>query len=318
MNGTQKASAIEIIIPMSLLFAPQQIGTSDLAASSSLSVFLRRYPDRAYVTIVTRNGQSIPALDAQISRLLHSASHLYNAEHLPHADSIRKMLIRVVSVLVAIVPRDDTNTSEFRIVVILDDAALYIHADRMLSIPTASNQPFPIAVEVRGSPRPRPKVKNTHWVIQRHPLEKTRGPEFAETVLHNEGALYEGLISNFFVVTNNHTVITAPDSVVYPGTMRAFVIQACQRLDVPVILATPDSRNWATFRAAFITNAARMLVPVSSIVFQGHTNEFFRDIPQPLILKPDSPAMRLVDRLRKCVNELIELSLVETGSGLLA
>lgn len=314
MYTPRKASAREIIIPFSILPAPQQFLKSALATSTSLSAFLRRFTDRAYVTILTRNDRSsIPALDAQIARLLHSGSLLYSVACLPNASPIRNVLIRAVCILAKAVPCDSINESELRLVVILDDVALYIHADRVRSMPTIRNQIPTIRVEVRGSARIQPIVKNTRWVTQREPLEKTRDPDFTETILHDRGALLEGLISNFFVVTDTQTVITAPDNVIYPGTMRSFVIQACQRLGTPVVLASPEAKNWATFRAAFITNAAKILTPVASITFKDHYNDFFKDIPKPLIFDSDSPAARLVNRLRECVKGLIELSLTETG-----
>lgn len=314
MDTSEKASAREIVVPFSLLPVPQQFLISALASSSSLSAFLRRFPDRAYITILTRNGRSsIPALDTQITRLLHSGSLLYGVACLPNANAIRNVLISAACILAKAIPCDSINEPELRMVIILDDVALYIHADRVQSMPTTQTQIPSIRVEVRGSARTQPIVKNTRWVTQREPLEKTRGPDFTETILHDQGALLEGLISNFFVVTDTYTVITAPDNVIYPGTMRSFVIQACQRLDIPVVLASPEAKNWTTFRAAFITNAAQMLTPISSITFQNYTDDVFKDVPKTLILDTDSPAARLVDGLRECVKGLTEFSLTETG-----
>lgn len=311
MKPDRTACAYELIIPFPLPLPPEQTAASTATQSSSLPVFLQQLPDRAYVTILTTHERSgIPGLDAQAARLLHSGEVLFGRSVLPSHESLRAALHHCVSILCATVPHDRPECPEVRLVAVLDDTAIRVHAHSARPIqPPLVHSPS-VAVQLRGSPRSQPAVKNTRWVTDRRPLERGRDAGFAETVLSRRGCLYEGLISNFFVVSEDGTVVTAPDAVVYPGTMRSFVIQACQKLDVPVVFSPPDCRNWSTFRAAFVTNAAQMLVPVSSIALQERPDESFPDdFPNPLVLGKDASSTLLVSRLRECVHGIIELSL---------
>lgn len=87
----------------------------------------------------------------------------------------------------------------------------------------------PIRVRVAGSPRSNAVAKDSQWVRDRQELDKLKKLEgLNEIVLRDEetGHLLEGLSSNFFVIDENDTVVTA-DQGVLPGTVRELVLKVC-------------------------------------------------------------------------------------------
>lgn len=302
-----KLSERELSIPIRSPRA-ERIDLSSVVPSSTLPIFLRRFPDRPYITILTRRHRNaVPALDLQVERLLLSTRLILRSVTPPTNAALRSVLLRAIPVLAERVPQDDNNPSEMRMVVVLDQKNLSIHAAPVLQPDSVFRYPASVTVEVRGLPRHQPMAKNTRWVTDRFPLETSRQPSHTETILHLDGALYEGLTTNFYVVIDACTIMTAPENTVYPGTMRTVVLQACDHLGIKVILIPPKISNWSSFQSAFITNAARMLVPVTSIFFTNDTADF-TDVPNPLILHEDPIAMCLINRLRECVDKLLDNS----------
>ncbi|GLE06586.1 hypothetical protein PINS_up015980 [Pythium insidiosum] len=120
-----------------------------------------------------------------------------------------------------------------------------------------------VSVLVHGAPRLRPQCKHSQWIADRQPLEQHMRHvqqalvpqlKLSECVLHDDiGRLFEGLITNFFVVLDG-AIHTAPSDGVLPGSTRAQVLAACEALQIPVVLNAPRLDELQRWSAAFLTS----------------------------------------------------------------
>jgi branched-subunit amino acid aminotransferase/4-amino-4-deoxychorismate lyase len=77
----------------------------------------------------------------------------------------------------------------------------------------------------RGLPRVNAKAKDSEWVRQRQALEQQQPRDVNEVILMGpDGALTEGLTSNFFVLSAAGEVVTANEGALN-GTVREVVLQ---------------------------------------------------------------------------------------------
>ena len=84
-----------------------------------------------------------------------------------------------------------------------------------------------------------------------------------------EGRLYEGLSSNFYVVTadpeHGDTVVTAPEGAVLRGTIQATVLRLCMQAGLRTAFDFPRLAEAATWRGAFLTSTSRLVLPVARL-----------------------------------------------------
>ncbi|KAJ0396345.1 hypothetical protein P43SY_008646 [Pythium insidiosum] len=160
-------------------------------------------------------------------------------------------------------PLDVTDTRHRMLTVLWvgDDQTVSIHV-HLCVMPQVSLEDA-VTVLVHGAPRDRPQCKHSKWITDREPLEQhmrhveqshATQLKLLECILHDDSnRLYEGLISNFFVVQDG-AIYTAPQDTVLPGSTRAQVLAACDALDIPVVLAAPRLADVPRWRAAFLTS----------------------------------------------------------------
>lgn len=138
-----------------------------------------------------------------------------------------------------------------------------------------------------GQLRQRPWTKHSAWVAQRRHLERLRTRLDVDELLltanntHAEDAgfhILEGLISNFFVVTEQGGIATAPagdprePEGVLPGWTRNAILEECrghqlqvdERAPLSTSVATPD--GGLRWREAFLSSAVSLVVPVSQLL----------------------------------------------------
>lgn len=179
-----------------------------------------------------------------------------------------------------------------------------------------------IIADVHGQRRHQPLVKNSSWVSQRAHLEQSRPrANIAETILVDSSdgfALYEGLVTNLFVVieakdsnstsleASSSTLLTAPADTVLPGTVRHCVLEACQHLNLTVIDEPPRLADWQNFQGAFVTNALRVLQPLTSLILREPPED--GSIPKEINLPWPQIVVDLVHRVDAYVHA--ELTLV--------
>ena len=133
--------------------------------------------------------------------------------------------------------------------------------------------PGPVRVEIRGEPRANAAAKDSEWVTARKQLAKP--DDVNELVLEADGALYEGLSSNFFALMDG-TLYTAGDNVLL-GSVRESVLRQCEELNVPVVLEPPRLCDAPRWEAAFVSSTSRMLLPVDELLFVSESGADRRD-----------------------------------------
>jgi branched-subunit amino acid aminotransferase/4-amino-4-deoxychorismate lyase len=139
----------------------------------------------------------------------------------------------------------------------------------------------PCDVCLFGNPRTNPTIKNTSWMEERQYIEHKRPPGTTEMLLHRDGYIYEGLVTNFFAVMDGY-VMTAPFCDVLPGTVAEAVISLCAKQGIKIIFDFPKlSLDW---KGAFLTNANRWIHPIKSIrdqdgmLWEFHDFEFILEL----------------------------------------
>ncbi|GAB5360084.1 hypothetical protein AAMO2058_000597000 [Amorphochlora amoebiformis] len=142
------------------------------------------------------------------------------------------------------------------------DFDTWVHVRYM---PTAK---LAVTAQVVGKPRNMPLVKNSAWILQRIPIEKSKEAGVDEAILSDGDNLYEGLTSNFFVVRKG-VVETAPYGVL-EGVMRETVIQACKAENIPLKFRFPRISEADTWTECFVTNTVKVVAEISMILLPRH------------------------------------------------
>ena len=131
-----------------------------------------------------------------------------------------------------------------------------------------------VVVQVFGEPRKRPRVKDSKWIEERKVIEGKRDEDCGEVVLvDGEGRIYEGLISNVFVVNGDGVVYTAPEGVL-EGSVREFVMEKGKDVGIQVRREYPRIQEMEEWKEVFITNAVRGIRSVKELRWNGKVREF--------------------------------------------
>jgi len=143
-----------------------------------------------------------------------------------------------------------------------DKVTLFTHVVELPSFPRSVN------VEVRRAERHNPNIKDTDWVKQRKALELQKAKDVNEVVMLTEdGFITEGTQTNFFVLDNGGTIITASDDQILPGTIRNIVLDICKDKNIPLSLNTPNVKDISNWNAVFLTSSSRLILPIQSLRF---------------------------------------------------
>jgi branched-subunit amino acid aminotransferase/4-amino-4-deoxychorismate lyase len=117
--------------------------------------------------------------------------------------------------------------------------------------------------------RTAPDIKSTSWIQERKSLEAMKDTEYNEVLLVDNGLVYEGLSSNFAVITDKGTLQTAPNTLVLAGTVMAMIKEVAAELGIGIEEDCPDIKGVGSWRAAFITSTSRLLLPISQLCIDG-------------------------------------------------
>jgi len=124
-----------------------------------------------------------------------------------------------------------------------------------------------IQVLIHGHGRQNALAKDSKWVLDRKQLiTPTTSNEYEEIILLNDNnELLEGTQTNFYVVTNTSTVITANESILF-GSVRDSVLRVCDLHDINVELRSPTLDDLRHASGVFITSTSRLVMPVHEVV----------------------------------------------------
>merc|ERR1719487_2377477 len=80
-----------------------------------------------------------------------------------------------------------------------------------------------------------------------------------------DGFVTEGLQTNFFAVTADGSVVTAPNEKVLAGTVRKVVLEVTEKHGIPLRLDCPNINDFATWESCFICSTSRLVKPIRKL-----------------------------------------------------
>lgn len=272
MDGKHEEEELALVIESNIATHGSDL-RAQLRHGQTLETFMHELQSSVYTTFVTMDAKYVAQLSFHVKRLLHGLHALAGATvEMPQAAAVRTTVCHWIDAAVRWAGRAD---AELQFVMALvagagagGETRVRVHVSRAGRMAAALAW---MAVSCGGAPRAEPAVKNARWFGQRRALQEQRAHEAGETVLVRRDAaghtrLYEGLVTNVFVVTDQLLVLTARDDDVLPGSTRALVLQRCAQLRVRVRLEAPRLRDWRRWAALFVTNARRGVVAVSAVL----------------------------------------------------
>jgi branched-subunit amino acid aminotransferase/4-amino-4-deoxychorismate lyase len=133
-------------------------------------------------------------------------------------------------------------------------------------------QPLPrvapmVDIQARPAKRNNPTIKDVQWILDRQHLEELqRQAQVNEIIMYDEkGCVTEGLQTNFFAVSADGTVLTAPDELVLAGTVRKVVLDVVRKHRIPHRLESPRISDASTWESCFICSTSRLVKPISEL-----------------------------------------------------
>lgn len=238
-------------------------------ATHSVKEILLQDPHSVYTTLRSIGGGShLVEFEAHCLRLEHSARIALGRTDIAIAPSQLLELCRQV------LPKSDAL--DYRITIVLKPMGA--HDEEMLAIAEVlPNMPFSVQVDIQYLARSNPTVKSTEWVGQRRAAEESKRVDSNEVILADlKGNLYEGLSSNFALITSGNkgcvSLMTAPDATVLSGTIMKVVKQKVHLLGITLLETPPTLRDLEQCKAAFITSTSRLVLPIHNILLPNSTS----------------------------------------------
>lgn len=142
-------------------------------------------------------------------------------------------------------------------------------------------QPLPamepmVAAEAHRATRNNPTIKDVQWITDRQRLEELQKVSGVNEIvmIDEDGALTEGLQSNFFAVTADGTLLTAPDERVLAGTVRKVALQVALAAGIPVRLECPKIEDASTWESCFVCSTSRLVKPIRELAAARISTKF--------------------------------------------
>ncbi|KNC52496.1 uncharacterized protein AMSG_08056 [Thecamonas trahens ATCC 50062] len=155
---------------------------------------------------------------------------------------------------------------ELKVVVCLPSAERVAHA-HFSSMPPVPSPPVVVELRPQGDVAAHSvEAKSTAWVHDRVVFENAMAADANEVICYAaDGAAVEGLSSNVFVVTADGDILTAPDSAVLKGSMRALILDLADEEGIPIVYGAPNVADAATWRGMLISSTSRCALPVDQL-----------------------------------------------------
>lgn len=216
--------------------------TADLALASAA------LPDGAYTTLRTYGGRGILRLGAHVERLERSAG-------VPLSAAIARAAVR--SVL------DATRFPESRLRLTYAPPRLFVSAEPFVGLAKAV---YEEGVRCATVPlrRDRPEAKDTRFLATAASAYRSLpiGAHEGLLVAQEDGAILEGLSSNFFAIVQG--ALRTEETRALPGITRSLVLDAARDV-LPVVPRAVALDDLLRTEECFVTSASRGILPVIAI-----------------------------------------------------
>jgi branched-chain amino acid aminotransferase len=232
---------------MAKTFEWRQGRLDEVGSAADLTAASATLPSGAYTTIRTYGGRRFLHFDDHVARLADSAgaplatAMLHDAvraalDATRHAESRLRVTFAPPRLFVSVEP------------FVAPEAALYLDGARCVTVPLH---------------RDRPELKDTRFLATAASAYRSLPPGIHEGLLAaDDGALLEGLSSNFFAVVDGS--LRTEGSRALPGITRSLVLDVAEGV-LPVDLTAPRHDELPRAAEALITSASRGVMPVVEI-----------------------------------------------------
>lgn len=240
--------------------------SSDLPAKLSIAAptlddTARQLPGGAYTTFRTFQRYRVLRLNEHFLRLEETARL---AGHNVSLD--RERIRTALRHTIAAFPAGETRV---RVTLDLEQevGVLYLMLEG-LHMPSDIDYARGVQVVTYHLQRQNPKAKLTSFIETASRVRQSLAAGVNEAVMIGEdGLLLEGLSSNFFAVKEG--VIWTAEQGVLSGITRSLVLEAVQKLRIPLRLEGLPAKTLPLIEESFITSASRAVLPVT--VIDGNT-----------------------------------------------
>lgn len=146
----------------------------------------------------------------------------------------------------------------------LEEDVVAAHFSPMVGVP-----PPPVLIEFRpmeGVKKHSTTAKATSWVRDRKVFEAAKSDDANEVVPYDpDGSAVEGLSSNFYVVDASGALVTAPDSDVLKGSVRATMLEVADELGMEIRMEAPSIHDADSWMGVFVSSTSRKALPAHQI-----------------------------------------------------
>jgi branched-chain amino acid aminotransferase len=231
-------------------------------------------PSGAYTTLRTYGRNRVVRLTQHLRRLEESAALMGGATGRIDGEAARHAIASSLDV---------TDTGESRLRLTFAPPRLYISVEPFEPYPQTLYDQGVWCVSV-ALHRQNPHAKSTAFIAPAADAYSALPPGAHEgLLLAVDGAILEGLSSNFFAVTpdRDELVLRTEESRALIGVTRSLVLEIARGI-LPVSTEAVAYRELASVRECFITSVSREILPVVKIdrlaIGDGHPGPITRDL----------------------------------------
>jgi branched-chain amino acid aminotransferase len=217
---------------------------------ASLAAASAALPAGAYSSLRTYDGHRLLRLDRHLDRLAHSLAGLGRAAPRPGTAETAAGIARALRA---------TGHPESRLRLTLAPPALFVSVERFEALPAQAYRDGVACVTV-ALHRDNPASKDTRFISPAAGAYASLPPGAQEgLMLAEDGAILEGLSSNFFAVSAG--VLRSEGERALPGVTRSLVLELAADL-LPFAASAPRTSELRQLSEAFVTSVSREIVPV--------------------------------------------------------
>jgi len=225
----------------------------ELSEAPSLAVASKALPTGAYTTLRTYRGDRVLRLERHVARLLDSAGQMGASSRPLPEPRVRRALAQALRA---------AGHAESRARLTWAPPRLFLSIEPFEPPAPSLHRDGAWCVTVTVS-RERPQAKDSRFVATAAGTYERLPPGAHEGLMRaSDGALLEGLSSNFFAILGG--VLRSESERVLPGVTRSLVLQLAREL-LPVSLTAVHVDDLPQVAEAFITSVSRGIVPVVRI-----------------------------------------------------
>ncbi|MCA2001056.1 MAG: aminotransferase class IV [Chloroflexi bacterium] len=222
--------------------------------AKSLDEMTKELPEGFYTTFsALAGGTKVLGLQAHLQRLYAPAAE---SGLKPSVDEAA-LRVRLAELAKLNLPKE----SRIRLILTRTDGTVYAGVQPFEPLPDSIYQNGAHVVTSNVS-RSNPRIKGTDFIAKSAEQRKLVKGGVFEVLLTRNGKILEGMTSNFYVIRNDATLITARSGILLGVTRRA-VLRLARGEGMSIEYRAPEVGG--KFDEAFLTSSSRGIVPIVSI-----------------------------------------------------